>query len=100
MGLSSSKRNHPTFRVLSKISDLYFFNWQLVDPASGRAARLDLKTKKEMILGETLRIGGCNPVEKNARQIGSFPQEVKTKNVLSCHHLDSHFPFLPTKDCP
>ena len=51
--------------------------------------------------------GGFNPIEKYARQIGSFPQiEVKMKN-MSNHHLDGILmvwicleipsnPYLPT----
>ena len=38
-------------------------------------------------------VGGLNPVEKYARQIGSSPQVgMKIKKCLSCHHLVTSFP--------
>ena len=40
-------------------------------------------------------VGGFNPSEKYARQIGSFPQEgVKIKHIWNHYLLVSHFPVL------
>ena len=37
---------------------------------------------------EEILLGGCNPVETYARQVGSFPQEgVKIRNIHVNHHL-------------
>ena len=41
-------------------------------------------------------VGGFNPFEKYARQIGSFPQGSgwKFQKYLSYHHLDDYCPFI------
>ena len=43
--------------------------------------------------------GWTTPLEKYARQIGSFPQVqvgVKIQKCLSCHHLDGIFTYMKT----
>jgi len=42
----------------------------------------------EKLQAKELLVGGFNPSEKYARQIGSFPQVgMNIKKSLSCHHL-------------
>ena len=58
---------------------------ELWSPFEGPSTNMKFLTKRGWL------VGGFNPIEKYARQIGSFPQVGMNIKDIWNHHLDEHW---------